>query len=190
MDAVAGVFPDTASARGAMLELRRAGCASRATMLCPGTRVEDVLERIPVDDTEMPGMGGAVSSVLGGVVGMTTVSLLFPGVGPVVVAGMIASGIAGAAAGLTIGQQLERFFSTGLTRDEIDVYGAALRAGKAVVVAGAANAEQIDEIREIFRAARAERVDPARAEGLAAIFQPSVEEPSEQPGSSPVHARR
>ena len=186
MDAVAGVFPDAATARGAMLELRRAGCASHATMLCPGTRVEDVLEKIPVDDTETPGMGGAVSSVLGGIVGMTSVSLLFPGVGPVVVAGLIASGIAGATAGLTIGQQVERFFSTGLTRDEIDVYGAALRAGKTVVVAGAANAEQIDEIRDLFRAAGAERVDPARAEGLVAIFQRHPE----QPGSSPVHARR
>jgi hypothetical protein len=190
MDAVAGIFPDAASAREAMLELRRAGSPSHATMLCPGTRVEDVLEKIPVDDTEKPGMGGAVSGVLGGVVGMTAVSLFFPGVGPVILAGMIASGIAGAAAGLTIGQQVERFFGTGLTRDEIDVYGAALRAGKAVVVAGAANVEQIDEIRDIFRAARAERVDPARTEGLAAILQPPPEQPSEQPGASAVRGRQ
>jgi len=181
MDAVAGVFPDTATAHRAVTELRRSGCDPHATLLCPGTRVEEVLEQIPVDDTETPGMGGAVSSVLGGVVGMTAVSVLFPGVGPVLVAGMIASGVAGAAAGHTLGQALERRLSLGLTRDEIDVYGDALRAGKAVVVARAKNAAAIDATRELLRDAGAERIDPARADGLGAILEPPMEPSSTPP---------
>jgi hypothetical protein len=172
MEAVAGVFPNAATARYAAYELRRRGLDRHTVVLPPGTREDTVLEQVPVDDTEAPGMGSAVGSVVGGVVGLTTVSLLFPGVGTVAVMGMMASAVAGATAGLTLGEHLERKLSAGLTRDEVDVYGNALRSGRAVVVAGGETHREIDAIREIFRAGGAESVDPAREDWLLGIHDP------------------
>lgn len=170
MEAVAGVFPDARTAERAVLALRERGLnGSRTTLLCPGTSEMEAARKVPTDGTESPGMGGAVGSVIGGALGLATASLVLPGVGTIMVAGMLAAGAAGAATGHAAGETLERKLGTGLPRDELDVYAEALRRGRAVVVAGGDTEEEVDKIRQTFEEVGAESVDAAREDWLVGL---------------------
>ena len=170
MEAIAGVFANAQAAEHAILALRERGLnGSRTTLLCPGTSEMEAARKVPTDGTESPGMGGAVASVVGGALGLATANLVLPGVGPIIVAGMLAAGAAGAAGGHAVGETIERKLGAGLPRDELDVYADALRRGRAVVVAGGDTADEVEEIRETFEQAGAESVDPAREDWLVGL---------------------
>jgi hypothetical protein len=170
MEAIAGVFPNARAAERAILALRERGLnGSRTTLLCPGTSELEAARKVPTDTTESPGMGGAVGGVVGGALGLATANLVLPGVGPIIVAGMLAAGAAGAATGHAVGETLERKLGTGLPRDELEVYAEALRHGRAVVVAGGDTGEEVDSIRRTFEESGAESVDAAREDWLVGL---------------------
>jgi hypothetical protein len=173
MEAIAGIFPTAQAAERAILALRERGLnGSRTTLLCPGTSEMEAARKAPTDGTESPGMGGAVGSVVGGALGLATATLVLPGVGPIIVAGMLAAGAAGAAGGHAVGETLERKLGTGLPRDELDVYAQALHRGHAVVIAGGDTADEVKSIRQTFEQSGAESVDPAREDWLVGLREP------------------
>jgi hypothetical protein len=129
----------------------------------------EAARKVPTDGTESPGMGGAVGGVVGGALGLATANLVLPGVGLITVAGMLAAGAAGAASGHAAGETLERKLGTGLPRDELEVYTAALRRGRAVVVAGGDTEDEMKEIRQAFEESGAESVDAAREDWLVGL---------------------
>jgi len=170
MEAIAGVFSNSQAAERAILALRERGLnGSRTTLLCPGTTEGEAARKVPTSETESQGMGGAVASVVGGALGLATASLILPGVGPIMVAGMLAAGAAGAAGGHAVGETIERKLGNGLPRDELDVYADALRRGRAVVVAGGDTQTEVDQIRETFERAGAESVDSAKEDWLVGL---------------------
>lgn len=170
MEAIAGVFLNAQAAQRAIEALRvRNLNGQRTTLLCPGTTEAEAARQVPTDGTESPGMGGAVGGVIGGALGLATANLVLPGVGPIIVAGMLAAGVVGAAGGHAVGETVERRLGNGLPRDELEVYAEALRNGRAVVIAGAETEGEADVIRETFRTSGAESVDAAREDWLVGL---------------------
>ncbi|MBD0327220.1 MAG: hypothetical protein ICV68_12360, partial [Pyrinomonadaceae bacterium] len=136
-----------------------------------GQGVEDA--DVPTSDTEQPGMGNAVGGVVGGAMGaaggMTlgaaAASLLVPGVGPIMAAGIIGAalfGAGGAAAGMAAGGALEGNIAQGLPHDELFVYEDALRQGKSVVIGVTDDETQIEAGRTVLAQSGAESLDAAR----------------------------
>ena len=113
MRTVTGIFSSQNDADRAVSVLRAAGApADKIIFLTPG-KIEQDLERVPVDSGEQPGMGKAVGAVLGAAGGLSAGTLLtaalIPGVGPVTAIGLLggvilaaAGGAVGAAAGGSI----------------------------------------------------------------------------------------
>ena len=170
MEAVAAVFPNPHAAERAIHALEARGLdGRRTTLLYPGTTEREAARKVRTDDTEQPGMGGALGGVVGGALGLATASIVLPGVGPIIVAGMLAAGAAGAASGAVVGETLEHRLERGLPRDELQVYADALRGGRAVVIAGGETGDEVKRIRETFQESGAESVDPAREDWLVGL---------------------
>lgn len=142
-------------------------------LLTPNTPMEQELSEVPTTETEQPGMGKAMGGAVGGAMGAAggatlgavAASLLVPGVGPILAAGIVGAalfGTGGAAAGAAAGDALEDSVATGLPHDELFVYEDALRQGRSVVIASAASDEQGAAARNILAEAGAESLDAAR----------------------------
>jgi hypothetical protein len=173
MSTVAGIFNSTAEAERALEGLRSAGIGDeRVSLLTPGTSQEK-LDEVPTTETEQPGMGTAIGGTVGGALGVAgglhigaaVASLLVPGVGPVLAAGLIGAallGAGGAATGVFAGGALEDSMAKGLPHDELFVYEDALRRGRTVVLAVTDDEEQAATARGVIAQAGAESIDAAR----------------------------
>ncbi|HEX3560285.1 MAG TPA: hypothetical protein VHU19_13850 [Pyrinomonadaceae bacterium] len=173
MSTVAGIFNSREDAERAIGRLRTAGVAEdRISLLTPGTTQEQ-LDEVPTTETEQPGMGAALGGTVGGALGVAgglqlgaaAASLLIPGVGPVLAAGLIGAallGAGGAATGFALGGALEDSMARGLPHDELFVYEDALRRGHTVVIVVAEDDTQADAVRGVFTQSGAESVDAAR----------------------------
>src|ERR1043165_1033747 len=104
MSTVAGIFKSRADAERAVANLRSAGISDeRINLLTPGESAAEVEEAVPTTETEQPGMGGALGGTVGGAlgaaggmtIGAATASLLVPGVGPVIAAGVLGAALLG-----------------------------------------------------------------------------------------------
>lgn len=168
MNTVVGVFRDHAAAVQAAGFLHSRGAPhDRLTVLAPGSG-ERAIHAIPTTEAEPPGIGRALGGVVGGATGAAAgiqagalTSLFVPGVGPVVVLGILGAivlGVAGAAAGGALDATLRK----GLPKDEVFVYEDALRRGRSVVVAVVEDARRVDEARRALVEAGAESLDAAR----------------------------
>ena len=166
MQAVVGVVRSHGQAERLVEGLRKAGIGDRhISVLSPATP-EAALRAVPKTEAEQPGMGGTIGSVVGGAVGtaggLAAASLALPGVGPVIAAGAIASGLLGAAAGGAVGAQLDDALSEGLPADELYVYRHALRTGRSLVIAMVEDDAESERVRELLGRLGAESVDAAR----------------------------
>ena len=173
MSTVAGIFPSRAEAERAAEDLRSAGVASEnINLLIPGTSEREIGRSVTTSDTEQPGMGSALGGTVGGAlgaasgmgIGAAVASLLVPGVGPVLAAGILGAallGTAGAAAGAAAGGAMEESVE-GLPHDELFVYEDALRQGRSVVIVAAEDDTQADAARSVLTRDGAESVDSAR----------------------------
>jgi hypothetical protein len=165
MQDVVGIFESLSVARRAVSELRASGVSPDAlSLLAPGTLDVEVEGRVNVDDGESPGTGAAVGGVVGGAIGIAAASLVLPGVGPITVAGLLLTAIAGAAGGGAAGDALENRLSDGLPHDELVAYEHALAAGRAVVIVTVETDAHADEARHVLQRAGAQSVDAARAD--------------------------
>jgi hypothetical protein len=174
MNTVAGIFQTREDATRAVEELRRLGLSDEnLSLLAPGTTAPQAEADVETSDTEQPGMGNALGGLVGGAMGaaggMTlgaaAASLLVPGVGPIMAAGIVGAalfGAGGAAAGMAAGGALEDTIAHGLPHDELFVYEDALRQGRTVVIAQVEDDEQAKGARLALDAAGAESVDAAR----------------------------
>ncbi len=160
MQSVAGVFAKRGDAERAAVMLEETGVIrDRIVMLAPG---EDA-RRVPTDEGERSGMGGAVGAVAGAAAGFplgAALTLLIPGVGPVIASGLVGAALLGAG-GAALGSTLEESMVTGLPRDELFVYEDALRRGRSVVVALIDDEELATAARRVMNDAGAETVDAA-----------------------------
>lgn len=173
MSTVAGIFQSRADAERAAENLRSAGIANdKISLLTPGTTDEELEAAVPTTETEQPGMGGALGGTVGAAmgaaggmhIGAALASLLVPGVGPVLAAGVIGAallGVGGAAAGAAAGSALEESVE-GLPHDELYVYEDALRQGRSVVIAVTDDGAQAEAARNVLAQAGAESIDAAR----------------------------
>jgi hypothetical protein len=175
MNTVAGIFQTRDDALRAIENLRGLGLPEEnLSLLSPGaTGATQAEPDVPTSDTEQPGMGNALGGLVGGAMGaaggMTlgaaAASLLVPGVGPIMAAGIIGAalfGAGGAAAGMAAGGALEGQIAEGLPHDELFVYEDALRQGRTVVITQLEADGQIYDVRSALDASGAESVDAAR----------------------------
>jgi hypothetical protein len=174
MNTVAGIFKTRADAERAIEILRGIGLPDEnLNLLAPGTSDRQVEAEVTTSDTEQPGMGNAVGGVVGGAMGaaggMTlgaaAASLLVPGVGPIMAAGIIGAalfGAGGAVAGMAAGGALEGNIAQGLPHDELFIYEDALRQGRTVVIAQLEADGQVYSAQSALDEAGAESVDAAR----------------------------
>ena len=173
MSTVAGIFKSRADAERAATNLSSAGIASsNINLLTPGTTEEELEAAVPTTETEQPGMGGALGGTVGAAmgaaggmnIGAALASLLVPGVGPVLAAGVIGAallGAGGAVAGAAAGNAMEESVE-GLPHDELYVYEDALRQGRSVVICLTDDDTQAEAARSILAQAGAESIDAAR----------------------------
>jgi hypothetical protein len=182
MQAVAGVFVHRADAERAAVALQSLEIPrDHVTVLTPGTSTR----RVPTDEGEPPGIGAALGAVVGGATGAavgvplgTLMTLLVPGVGPVIASGLLGAALLGAG-GAAVGATLEESLTQGLPRDELFVYEDALRRGHSVVVALVDDAARAGDARQLLSAAGAESLDAARERwwlGLRGAEQERYEE--------------
>lgn len=173
MSTVAGIFKSRADAERAATNLSSAGITSdNINLLTPGTTEEELEAAVPTTETEQPGMGGALGGTVGAAmgaaggmhIGAALASLLVPGVGPVLAAGVIGAallGAGGAAAGAAAGNAMEDSVE-GLPHDELYIYEDALRQGRTVIICQTNDETQSDAARSVLAQAGAESIDAAR----------------------------
>ena len=182
MQSVAGVFAERAAAELAAAKLEEVGVArDRVVVLAPGGDTR----RVPTDEGERPGMGGVVGAVAGAAAGFplgAALTLLIPGVGPVVASGLIGAALLGAG-GAALGSTLEESMVTGLPRDELFVYEDALRRGRSVVVALIDDEALAAAARRALIAAGAETVDAAAEQWWVGLRSAEQERYADGPGA-------
>lgn len=173
MITVAGIFANRDTAERAVKDLRAIGIAyPNVDLLVPGTGDEQ-LSTVPTADSEQPGMGRAVGSLVGGAVGVAgglslgtaAASFLVPGIGPVLGLGALGAavlGLAGAAGGGAVGENMDRALMDGLPKDEIFLYEDALRQGRSVVISLARDGVEAKEARRVLQREGVESIDAAR----------------------------
>jgi hypothetical protein len=173
MITVVGVFAHRAGAERAVHDLRTLGIDDeRVDFLLPALPRKQLSEVLTAD-SEQPGMGRAMGTVVGGALGVAAgmslgtaaASFLVPGIGPVLGLGSLAAavlGLIGAAGGGTAGRGLDRALMDGLPKDELYLYEDALRQGRSVVICLAQNQIERDEARQVLEREGAETIDAAR----------------------------
>jgi hypothetical protein len=174
METVAGIFDSRAAAEQAVQGLQSTGVANdRIAFLTPGTSDRESESAVPTTETEQEGMGRAMGGAVGGAMGVAggatlgaaAASLLVPGVGPVIAAGIVGAallGAGGAATGMAAGAALEKELATGLPHGELYLYEDALRKGRSVVIAFAEDDDLAERARNIMAQAGAESIDAAK----------------------------
>jgi hypothetical protein len=192
MEAVVGIFTSYAAAERAGERLRAIGIPpDRLNYLTPGASTAEV-EAVPTTETESPGVAKVLGGVIGGATGVSTgmlglavASAIIPGIGPVTAIGIAAAallGLGGAVAGAAVGDTLEEQLSTGLPKDELFVYQAALREGRTVLIALVDDETTAEAAREALRAAGAESIDAARERWWIGLRDAEAETYSAQGG--------
>jgi hypothetical protein len=174
METVAGVFRSRENARKAAGELRSAGFSPRQINLLYPETPEEAIHRVPVSETEQPGVGAAIGGVVGAALGMAGgfalgvgLTALIPGVGPVVavgVAGAALLGLGGLVGGAKVGSAGDEHGTEGVPSDEMFFYEDALRQGRSLVILLAHTEEEAHRAHAMLGAAGAESLDAAREE--------------------------
>lgn len=168
MKAIAAIFASRADAERAAHRLLELGYApAHVSVLSPGTHPRDA---VPVDEGEAPGTGTAIGAVVGGATGAAigmplgaAISLMVPGVGPVIALGLIGAALF-SAGGAAVGSALETTLSKGVPRDDLFLYEDALRRGRSIVVALADDDAMAERARHMLGEAGGVDVDRARDE--------------------------
>ena len=168
MGPTVGIFISRKNAEQAIEHVQSVGIRpEQISLLSPGASQEEIHD-VPTTETEQPGMGKALGGVVGGVLGMqagVALSVVIPGIGPVVATGLVAIGLLGAigvVSGAAAGDALEASTLHGLPVDELYLYEDALRQGRTILFVLADTQEQVDAARKIMANTGAESLDAAR----------------------------
>ena len=173
METVTGIFNSREAAESVIWQIHSLGISDeQIALLTPDMNKKEVEQRVPTADTEATGEGEAMGGAVGGAIGVAggahlgalTASLIIPGVGPVIAAGILGAailGIWGTAIGVTVGEAVDEALLEGLPHDELYLYEYALRRGRSVVIVFADNEESAEPVRKIFAHEGAESIDAA-----------------------------
>lgn len=138
------VFDDRLEAERAVDELEQIGFAHgdvgfalRGSDVTFGGMVTDA---VGTKDDRGAVTGAVTGGLVGGLLGAAA-ALVIPGVGPVVAAGVLATSLGYATAGVAIGGILGAMTGAGLSEDEAQYYEKQFHAGKAIVTVAAVGRE-------------------------------------------------
>ncbi len=174
METIVGIFTSLDKARNSSKQLQSLGIPEeRLVLLTPGTDANIAETEVRTVDAEAPGIGKALGATVGGALGVAggyslgaaAASLLVPGVGPIIAAGILSAailGLGGAATGAAVGGSAEENLDVGLPHDEVFIYEDALRKGRSVVIAFVDDDEKEGPARDVMALAGAESMDSAR----------------------------
>src|SRR3989454_2075965 len=168
MHPVVGIFTRREDAERAAAELEPAGIdRGRIIVLTPGTPAERPTT-VPTRETEPPGIGtalgtmtGAAAGAAGGMqLGTVLSTVLVPGLGPVIALGALGTVLLGAL-GAAVGHAFDDA-PEGVPKDDLFLYEDALRHGRSVVIALAADDQRAEVARTVLSANGAESLDAFR----------------------------
>ena len=160
---VVGLFDDIHQARDAVQELLKSGFdRSEVNLVAHGAAQEyadmfddnghyshltqESVDNHVVASGKVGGIGAAIGGLGGLLLGLAMLTI--PGVGPVVVAGPLATAVVGAGAGFAVGGMIGGFTNIGVSEIDAEAYSEAIRRGATAVVVKA----------DVDRAARAAEV--------------------------------
>jgi hypothetical protein len=175
MYSAVGIFATGEQAEAALIKVRKVGIAESSIIFLTGGKSENQLDQIPTTDAERDGMGPAMGAVMGGAVGASTgltlgsvlASLMVPGVGPIMAAGLGAAallGVGGAVAGGEIGNTAEKRLDIGVPRDDVAFYRELLKRGRSLVIVNTDDEDRYAKAKDVIAQSGGEDVDAARHE--------------------------
>jgi hypothetical protein len=135
---VIGLFTNRQHAEAAIRDLKRAGFTDERI----GVAMQDAGEQQELMDTtssnaaEGAAKGAVSGGVVGGLIGLLG-SLLVPGVGPVIVGGVLASTLAGAGIGAATGGLIGALIGLGVPEEDARHFDQGLRSGGTLVTVAA-----------------------------------------------------
>jgi uncharacterized membrane protein len=175
---VVALFEERSEAEGAIRDLKNAGFTNEQIGVATQDRVEakkarsegsvvdDEAERIVEETatglTEGAAAGAVTGSVIGGLVGLVS-SLLIPGLGPLVIGGILASTLMGMGVGAATGGLIGALVGMGVPEEDARYFDAGLRDGRTLLtVSGRDRAPQAVAILERHGA----DLGPSQSRGL------------------------
>ena len=168
MKVLAGIFHSAVAAKGASRALHAAGITEGHLMLLtPDDNVElrSVSSERPAGacDVRAGHVLGAATGFAGGLLSGAMVSLLVPGVGPILAVGtLMVSTIVGVTVGATLGGLVQDTFTLTLPPEEVFVYEEALRQGCSLLLVKPSDEGQVGVVQTLFARLGAERTDDMR----------------------------
>ncbi len=167
MEGVVGVFRSRVAAENAVNDLRRLGQPEGSIVFLTPQASDAELARVPTTTAEGPGIGKAISSVVGAAIGggaglgigSALAAMTVPGVGPILAAGLGAGallGIGGAVTGAAIGRASEEALDNGIPIDEIGRLRYLLKTGRTLVVVSVDSKEKEEQVHALFHSFGAE----------------------------------
>ncbi|MBV9479738.1 MAG: hypothetical protein JO249_03160 [Acidobacteria bacterium] len=173
MQTTVGIFASRAQAEQALKNLLSSGTPASSINYFTGECPPKELETLRTTDAEAPGMGQAMGTFLGGVIGASgglsigsaVASLLVPGIGPILAFGLGAAallGVGGAAAGRKAGHKSEDALDEGIPKDEVFFYRDLLRQGRSLVIVQSDSDDHGEAINTTLNRAGAEDARTAR----------------------------
>jgi hypothetical protein len=163
---IVGVYKSRVDAEDGVIKLRSSGVPPENINILTPHATQEELASVPTIEGEQPGMLKALGSVAGGAagfgIGVGIAALVVPGLGPVLAIGAAGGALLGALAGGTLGGAAGSAAFSGLPEDEFIIYEDALRQGRTVVVAMAADSTEANTARNVFTETGAESIDRAR----------------------------
>jgi hypothetical protein len=139
---VFGMFTDSEDAIAAIRALQAAGFdASRIGIAMQDRAVQaEIIDATGSEAAEGAKTGAVSGGVVGGLVGLLG-SLVIPGLGPIVVGGLLASTLTGAGVGALTGGLIGALIGAGASREEAEHFDAGFRSGGTLVTVDAAGRE-------------------------------------------------
>lgn len=135
---VVGMFTNRPDAESAIRELKAAGFGEDRIGVALQNRDEqrDLMETTGTEAAEGAAKGAVSGGVVGGVIGLLG-SLLIPGVGPIVVGGVLASTLTGAGIGAATGGIIGALVGMGVPEGDARHFDQGLRSGRTLVAVDA-----------------------------------------------------
>jgi len=147
---VVGLFRNRGDAEQAISDLKDAGFTREQIGIAIKDRAEQ-RDRAGSAETSQAGKGAAAGAVSGGLVGGIIGllgSLLIPGLGPIVVGGVLESVLVGAGAGLATGGLIGGLMGLGVSEEEAKHFDTGFRGGGTLVTVDAG--ARVDEAQRIL----------------------------------------
>ena len=129
---VVALFEERSEAEGAIRDLKNAGFTNEQIGVATQDRVEAGKARSEGSAVEGAAAGALTGGVIGGLVGLVS-SLLIPGLGPLLVGGVLASALMGMGVGAATGGLIGALVGMGVPEEDARYFDAGLRDGRTLL---------------------------------------------------------